>query len=309
MYAIWNLTDVCPWNCAFCCMSAKNLNANSLRDKLDIRKKIKILKILAANGVKIDFSGGDPLFRHEDFTVVEEATKILPKEKIDVSMTGYEFNKKKLHLLKKVGKVEISIDNVPGEVNPFRPKEFNFSAISTLETIAKEGIFCSAVTTLYPHTANKESLKKLFELLCEKMIPKWNILRFYPVGRGVKLSNLNLAEKELIEIMDFLDLLNGSTEIALQHSLRILRGEYQCHAAVKSIGILPDGTISACGWGLDENSRPLPCFELGKLPKDSLDNTLKKAREKMGYEERMGYCRIMKYLKEKEIYESERNTM
>ena len=232
---------------------------------------------------------------------MERAVEIMPRDFIDISMTGVDFNEKKLALLKKVGKVEISIDNVPKDSNRFRPKGFNLSAINILKTLVEENIFCSAVTTLYPLSADKNNLKRLYELLCINQVPKWNILRFYPVGRGLKLSNLYIDDEKTLELMDFLDSLgSGETEIVFQHSLKILRGEYQCHAAIKSIGILPNGTVTACGWALDKNSNPLPGFCLGKLPDDDFDVILEKAQVDMGYSERQSYCRILNYLKSQE---------
>lgn len=295
MYAIWNLTDACPWNCALCCMSSKRKKD---KNELTSEEKLKVLRELVKNGIKIDFSGGDPLFYEDDFEVVEEALNLLEKENVDVSITGCNFTNAKLELLKKVGKVEVSIDNVPGEKNPFRPSGFNLSAINLLEKLVKNDIFCSAVTTLYPNTIGEDRLRNLYRFLCDKNIPKWNILRFYPVGRGSNFPELTLNESHLIKIMDFLDSLKGSTKIAFQHSLRILRGEYKCHAAVKAIGILPDGTVVSCGWALDENSRPLPGFKIGKLPEGKLGDIIEKATTEKGYAERCGYCRTIRYLEE-----------
>jgi len=301
MYAIWNLTKVCTWDCSFCCMSAIKVGQVNGGESLNFSEKIKVLEILATNKMKIDFSGGDPLYNPEDFAIVERAVEIMPRDFIDISMTGVDFNEKKLALLKKVGKVEISIDNVPKDSNRFRPKGFNLSAINILKTLVEENIFCSAVTTLYPLSADKNNLKRLYELLCINQVPKWNILRFYPVGRGLKLSNLYIDDEKTLELMDFLDSLgSGETEIVFQHSLKILRGEYQCHAAIKSIGILPNGTVTACGWALDKNSNPLPGFCLGKLPDDDFDVILEKAQVDMGYSERQSYCRILNYLKSQE---------
>jgi MoaA/NifB/PqqE/SkfB family radical SAM enzyme len=200
-----------------------------------------------------------------------------------------------------VGKVEISIDNIPEDSNRFRPKGFNLSAINILKTVIEGNILCSAATTLYPLSADKNNLKRLYEFLCVNKIPKWNILRFYPVGRGLKLSNLYINDEKTLELMDFLDSLRGGeTGIVFQHSLRILRGEYQCHAAIKSIGILPNGTVTACGWALDKNSNPLPGFCLGKLPEDDFDVILKRAQVDLGYSERQSYCRILNHLKNQE---------
>jgi len=298
MYAIWNLTNVCPWSCSFCCMSA--VSAKSKKSNINVltfEEKMQILHILVDNGVKIDFSGGDPLYYPDDFSVIESATKILPPEMIDVSMTGVDFNSSKLALVKKVGKVEISIDNPPSTINEYRPKGFNSSAISVLDKLVRAGIFCSGVITLYPVTATKNNLLALYSLLCETKVPKWNILRYYLVGKGASLENeLYMRDDDLLSAMDFLDSLSGFTEIAFQHSLRVLRGEYKCHAGNKAIGILPNGVVVACGWALDSNSRPLPGFELGKLPEDNFTAILKRAQGELGFGKRTNCCRILKSL-------------
>lgn len=294
MYAIWNLTNVCPWDCSFCCMSAVNfLEAKESENFLSLGKKMEILRILAENNVKIDFSGGDPLYYEDDFLVVEEATRLMSREMIDVSMTGIEFTPRKLALVKKVGKVEISIDNPPRTPNKSRPRGFNASAISILKKLTEAGVFCSGVTTLYPETVKEENLRALYKILCKNKIPKWNILRYYLVGKGASMSDMYLSDQELLSIMDFLDSFSGYTEIAFQHSLRLLRGDYKCHAGNKAIGILPDGTVVACGWGLDSNSCALPGFELGKLPRDNFGDMLEKAKTELGYGERVNYCRAL----------------
>lgn len=283
-------------------MSAIKVGQTDKSKNLNFSEKVRVLEILASHNIKIDFSGGDPLYNPEDFAIVEKATEIMPRDSIDVSMTGVDFNEKKLTLLKKVGKVEISIDNIPEDFNRFRPKGFNLSAINILKILVKENVFCSAVTTLYPLSANKNNLKRLYNFLCINKVPKWNILRFYPVGRGLKLSNLYIDDEKTLELMDFLDSLKGGeTEIIFQHSLRILRGEYQCHAAIKSLGILPSGIVTACGWALDKNINPLPNFCLGKLPEDDFDVILKRAQTDLGYDERRSYCRILNHLKNQKV--------
>ena len=296
MYAIWNLTNVCPWNCSFCCMSAVSAK-EAVESVLSLKDKMRILDILTENNVKIDFSGGDPLYYPDDFSVVEQATEIMSSEMIDVSMTGVDFSEEKLALIKKVGKVEVSIDNKPGVVNRFRPKGFNRSAASALRKIVNANVFCSGVTTLYPLTAEKNNLRDLYDFLCEEKVPKWNILRYYLAGKGNSLEKeLYMSDERLLEVMSFLESLNGYTKIAFQHSLRILKGEYKCHAGDKAIGILPDGTVVACGWALDAQSRPLPGFELGKLPEDDFVAILKRAQDECGFGKRVDYCRALRSL-------------
>ena len=79
MYAIWNLTKVCPWDCSFCCMSAIKVGQVNGGESLNSSEKIKVLEILATHKMKIDFSGGDPLYNPEDFAIVERAVEIMPR--------------------------------------------------------------------------------------------------------------------------------------------------------------------------------------------------------------------------------------
>jgi len=276
----------------------KKVSVKNRKGNLTFDEKIKVLEILVSHNFEIDFSGGDPLLNPEDFSIVERATEIMPKNSIDISMTGVNFNKKKLDLLKKVRKVEISMDNIPVKPNIFRPDGFSTSAINLLRILVREDILCTAVTTLYPLSANKKNLEELYRFLCDNKIPIWNILRFYPVGRGLKLSDLHINDKEILDLLNFLDSLRGGyTKIVFQHSLKMLRGEYQCDAVVESVGILPNGIVTACGWGLDGNSNPLPGFYLGRLPEDNLDFIFEKAKKNMGYNKKQSYCRILNYLK------------
>ncbi len=296
MYVIWNLTNACPWSCSFCCMSARNEDGQVPVKNLDFSQKIKILKILQKREVEIDFSGGDPLANKEDFSLIEIATGMMRRKLLCVSTTGGNLSEAKLKLLKKVGKVEVSIDGLPGENNPFRPPNFSAAAIELLLALVKEEIPCSAVTTLYPVSADQGSLERLYYFLCANHVPQWDILRFYPVGRGLSLPNLRLTEEKLLRLMDFFDAIQGETKIVFQHSLQVLRGEYQCHAARESIGILPSGVVTACGWALDQNSTPLSGFRLGYLPEDSFDDILKRARGELGFGERKNYCRVLAHL-------------
>jgi MoaA/NifB/PqqE/SkfB family radical SAM enzyme len=112
MDVIWNLTRVCPWDCAICCVAALHARGrskpcltkrpNGQGTELSLAEKMWVLRDLCDEGFDIDFSGGDPLYYNEDLQVVEQATMWLPQSKISVSMTGVEFTDRKLALLKNV---------------------------------------------------------------------------------------------------------------------------------------------------------------------------------------------------------------
>ncbi len=303
MYAIWNLTNKCPWDCKFCCVSAKKSTITgkvvsleqSVFKELDLETKLEILSQLIVNGIKIDFSGGDPLYFEDDYVVIGKAIEKLPKSMVNVSTTGASFNDRKLGILRKVGKVEMTLDNLGGSDNPYRPKGYNESSMQALKKLASAGIRCSAVTILYPFTMTKYNLLSLHGWLCKNNISQWDILKFSTVGRGTGHNNLVVSNDEYLEMMQFIESLGGPIRIAFQHSLRVLAGNYTCHAAHESIGILPDGTAVSCAWALDQDGKPLDGFYLGKLPEDNLGDILKKALESLAYKNRQATCRILDY--------------
>lgn len=301
MYAIWNLTNKCPWNCKFCCVSAKLTTTVSNKssqerpacEELGLEPKMEILSQLIENGIKIDFSGGDPLYFEDDYAVVSKATECLPKNMINVSTTGIAFNRRKFDILTKVGKVEMTLDNLNGVANPWRPTGYSASSMRALKKLAAAGVRCSAVTILYPLTIDRENLASLHRWLCENRVPQWDILRFSPVGRGSKYVGLIVPDKEYLETMRFIEQLGGPIRIAFQHSLRVLAGKYTCHAAHETIGILPDGTVVSCAWALDHEGRPLDGFYLGKLPEEKLSDIIKRALDSLAYKNRPSTCRII----------------
>lgn len=98
--------------------------------------------------------------------------------------------------------------------------------------------------------------------------------------------------------MDFVDGFRGFTKIVFQHSLRLLRGEGECPAVWKSIGILPNGKVTACAWAINEQMEPISeLFYLGKLPEENLEEIIRKGREKAEFRKVVKYCRILDFLK------------
>lgn len=299
MDVIWNLTRACPWDCAICCVSAfcvQNITKEKGKE-LTLTEKLTVLKILTDRNFEIDFSGGDPLYYDEDFRVVEQTTHWLPSRKIGVSMTGSKITDAKIELLKKVGVVEFTLDNMPEEKNPFHPSEYSLASMVAMKKCIAVGIKTRAITVLYSATIAKKNLEKVYCWLCENNIPEWELLRFYPIGRAAKIVEIIPSNSEYLKAMKFLRGLHGFTKIFFQHSLRILEGTVKCPAVVDSIGILPDGQVTACAWAIDENCCPLEGFRLGKLPEDDLDEMLDNARKISKYSERTKFCRTIAYIR------------
>lgn len=311
MDVIWNLTRACPWDCTICCVSAFHVCntteyfVQSIQKEkgkeLTLAEKLTVLKALVENNVEIDFSGGDPLYYDEDFRVVEQATRWLPSRKIGVSMTGSKITDPKLELLKKVSAAEFALDNLPEKENPFRPRGYNLASMIAMRKCVSAGIRVRAVTVLYTVTIFEENLKSVYNWLCENNITEWELLRLYPVGRAAKFATITPSNEEYLKAMKFLRGLRGSTKVFFQHSLRMLEGTLKCPAVVESLGILPDGQVTACAWAIDADCFPFPNFRLGKLPEDNLDEVLEKARKISEYCEGVKFCRTIAYAKKMEV--------
>jgi len=304
MDIIWNLTQICPWDCRFCCVSAISVKDKTKKfvylkqiqteRQLNFANKLKVLKILTDRNCSIDFSGGDPLYFNDDFKIVQQATRWLLPEKISVSMTGCKITKAKVELLKKVVVVEFTLDNMPEIQNTFRPKGFNVASMDAMKKLVCAGIKkITAVTVLYSATMSKTNLVGIYQWFCDNKIHQWDILKFYPVGRATKWIDFSPSDLEYLETMNFLRKLRGFTKIHFQHSLELLESKLKCPAGIESFGILPDGTVTACAWALNNHCRPLKKFNLGKLPEGNLDDMLKTAHETI-YSQKTNFCRIAK---------------
>lgn len=301
MYVIWNLTRVCPWSCSFCCVSAiqakgKDITAKQKRVELSYSQKIEVLNMIAEKNMIIDFSGGDPLYFEDDFAIVQKATKLLPPEKINVSMTGCKLSQTKIELLKKINMVEFTLDNLPDRKNPFRPQGFNRASMKAMERLVEAGVKVSAVTILYNETIAEENLLSLYSYLCKNKIQEWDILKYIPVGRGMDYKDIAPTDEQYLSAIKFLRGLNGSTHISFQHSLRVIEGASKCYATINSFGILPDGEVTACAWALDRNGHTFDGFRIGKLPEENLDVIIKRAHDKLGFNHQADYCRVNAYV-------------
>lgn len=309
MDVIWNLTKACPWDCAICSVPALHVcdtTAEYIYSKqkekgkeLTLAEKFTVLKSLADRNFEIDFSGGDPLYYDEDFRVIEQATRWLPARKIGVSMTGSKITDAKLKPLKEVSVVEFTLDNLPERENPFRPRGYNLASMIAMKKCVTVGIKTRAVTVLYSTTILKENLESVYYWLCENNITEWELLRFYPVGKGAKLLRITPSDSEYLSAMDFLRKLHGFTRIFFQHSLKILEGTIRCPAAIEAIGILPGGEVTACAWAMNNDTLPFKEFYLGKLPEDDLDEIIDRAQKIPEYSKRAKFCRVIAYLNQK----------
>ncbi len=118
---IWDITSICPWDCAICCVDARYVKktndailiSNAKEEQtitfsndgksafeqalvhlqqqkieLTFEEKIKVIDNIDFDNVKIDFSGGDALIVPENYEVLKYASKKFGKENITLTLTG-----------------------------------------------------------------------------------------------------------------------------------------------------------------------------------------------------------------------------
>jgi len=312
MDVIWNLTRICPWDCAICCITAlhacettKQYLKTRQRDygkELSLAEKMQVLRDLCNEGFNIDFSGGDPLYYEEDMQVVEQATMWLPADKINVSMTGVELTERKIELLKKVKDVEFTIDSPPDVKNFARPEGFHLSTVVVLKKCISAGIRTRAITVLYPLTMRESNLKEVYKILCGLEVPEWELLRFYPVGKAKHYSRITPNKDDYLRTMSLLRAFRGPTKIFFQHSLRMLEGDGVCPAVNQAFGILPDGSISACAWAINAQAQAISeYFMLGKVPEQRIKDIIDIAKKRSSFRKEAHESRIITWLSEQKI--------
>lgn len=307
MDVIWNLTRICPWDCAICCISAMQACETTkyyLKRKqkkrgreLTLAEKIIVLKDLSDEGFEVDFSGGDPLYYDDDLQVVEQATIWMLPEKICVSMTGVELTERKIEVLKGVKGVEFTIDFPPNSKHHTRPEGFHLSSLLALKKCVKAGIRTRGVTVLYPYTIKESNLRKVYKILCGAGVSEWELLRFYPVGRGRRFLAEVPTREEYLRAMDLVRGFKGTTKIFFQHSLQMLEGNGVCPAVRESIGILPDGQVVACAWALNNQGQPIDGhFILGKVPDQKIRDIIDSAQGRAEFKTKVHESRIIEWL-------------
>lgn len=124
---IYDVTALCPWNCAICCMGAtsdKSCRNNELtqEQKLNVAHQVRELQ---ENGyeVRMDLSGGELFTDIPAHTELLTAlSEVLGKTKLGVSCSGYGIDSKLANFLgSTVHDVEMTMDVVPHHPYKLRP--------------------------------------------------------------------------------------------------------------------------------------------------------------------------------------------
>lgn len=283
---VYDMTRVCPMNCRICCMGAVSAKKDA-GDELTPEEKLALInqsgELRKDRDVNMDFSGGEIFTDMNNVNVLEHAASIHGKEKIGVSTSGFRIDSALAHRLAGcVNEVEMTMDAPPGVRYKLRPKAYAETAAKAIPHLREAGIQVGIQTVLAQSNSDCATLRKLYAELCARGVNVWSLLAFYPSGRGAEYPEERLTPEKQQAIVNFLKELHFDNPSACKPTLDFhytMPGSgksQECRCVRKSIGILPNGEVTACFWAVDHGtSISDPKFRLGNIREHSLAEIFK----------------------------------
>ncbi len=294
---IWNMTLVCPYDCAVCCVDAVHVRRRSgrieLRSKagthsisrdakagsiyeqagrfrqqrgleLDLAGKLRVLDHLEGFRPRLDFSGGDVLVMAENIEIIREAATRFGPEAITVTATSAGVRDALLAPLASiVGHFNFTYDGTASSGGN-RPPNYATANLKAGERLAREGVSVRAELPLSRSNMGPAELSRIYEALRQSSVGQILVMRLFPVGRGADRAAEVPSRVEYLSAIRHLRKLEetGGPRVRLQCALRHLEGSdttgpNPCNAVTESFGIAPDGTLLRSAWAIDRRGKPL----------------------------------------------------
>lgn len=300
-HVIWNITKMCPYNCAICA------TRDELRMELSTEEKLQVLNhIFSAKEYisTLDFAGGDPMYDRGIRTVIMQAINSLGEEHVSITTTGKGIqaigNTAEEEISKLLSRCEITIDasheNLASgtQTSDFQRNSpeycnHNFAQIQSISDSLQNLMI--NIPLLDDDLSDDEINNLIFKLSKLKqdyseIHIETQIIRLMPVGafgdndiytsKYVSYNPIELAKKIKARIEQI------GIPCRYHCSLRILPKigtcETRCNMLDRKIGIDCAGNVFACTWGAylnmhgkDITQNP---FYLGNLVSSSLKSIL-----------------------------------
>jgi MoaA/NifB/PqqE/SkfB family radical SAM enzyme len=269
---IWNMTAVCPHDCATCCVDAVHAKREGdiilvRRDgltvtdrlqrppdrgnifaatahhlqrqglELDLAGKRRLISNIDVPDTRLDISGGDPLCVPENLEVLRSATAALGRHNITLTATGAGLAGVSLPAVASlISEYNFTFDSASVADVAHRPKQYAARNFKVAQVFAAMGARTRAEFPITRSTCDPDHLRRLYELLHEAGIGKLLLMRLFPVGRGGGIADDTLTPDEYraaIATLRALEAKYGSPTLKLQCALR--------HFETPSTGLLTRG--------------------------------------------------------------------
>ena len=281
---IYDVTALCPWNCAICCMGATS-DRSCLRKELTQERKLSVVPMLAElrdNGydVSVDLSGGELFTDIPSHTeLIAKLSEALGRDKVGVSCSGFGIDAKLAEFLAgTVSEVEMTMDVVPYREYALRPVSYSVAAAKAVSKLKAAGVKVGIQTVASSYNNGYADALSVFSWVCANGVDKWSILRFFASGRGAAFPEAALTDAQCEAYVHMVQEIASNPKVGHKPEVDfhyLMPGHKKhdglCRCVRKSIGILPDGNVVACFWALDSNTGAIdPKFLLGNVRQNSL---------------------------------------
>jgi MoaA/NifB/PqqE/SkfB family radical SAM enzyme len=250
---IWNITNRCPWDCNFC---VTNAGMNCPRAELSYQEKLQAIDNLKGVDCRVDLSGGEVMLNHDEhLPVIEKLSFTIGKDRVGLSCSGIFIGDKEAEFLAQfVCDVEMTMDAHPDYDFPNRPNGYHIIAGQASNVLMEKGVRVGLQTVITrDHYENPWYLDDLHSWLRTCRIPEWSLLKFYPTGRGSGYQHLALSDEENLNLVNHARGLTkrfGGPQVDVHYLMPGTKKDTNCRCVRKSIGILPNGDVTSCFWGL-----------------------------------------------------------
>ncbi|KJF44637.1 TIGR04133 family radical SAM/SPASM protein [Draconibacterium sediminis] len=253
-YLFWECTTRCNLNCIHCgsdCAKDSTFNDMPLNDFL---KAIDTIEGKAPN-FTIVFTGGEPLLRND----LEQCGKELRRRGFRWSMVsnGHLYNNERHYSLLNagMGALTISLDGLEASHNWMRNNSNSFQKVLNAIELAASSKRLNFDVVTCVNQKNINELRQIKDLLLAKNVKAWRLFTIIPIGRAANNPDLQLTDKQFVELMDFIAEQRKSKDIDVKFSCEGYVGKYEslvrdssffCRAGINIGSVLIDGSISAC---------------------------------------------------------------
>ncbi|WP_303922140.1 TIGR04133 family radical SAM/SPASM protein [Draconibacterium sediminis] len=253
-YLFWECTTRCNLNCIHCGSDCAKDSAFTDMPLNDFLKAIDTIEDKAPNFTVV-FTGGEPLLRNN----LEQCGKELRRRGFRWSMVsnGQLYNEGRHYSLLNagMGALTISLDGLEASHNWMRNNKNSFEKVlSAIELAASSKRLNFDVVTCV-NQKNINELRQIKDLLVSKNVKAWRLFTIIPIGRAATNPDLQLTDKQFVQLMDFIAEQRKSKDIDVKFSCEGYVGKYEslvrdssffCRAGINIGSVLIDGSISAC---------------------------------------------------------------
>ncbi len=300
IHVIWNITKVCPYNCAICATH------DDAREELSTEEKLQVLNHIfsAKDSIStLDFAGGDPMYSNGIRNVIMQAINSLGEEHVSITTTGKGIQatndiseEERNKLLKRC---EITIDASHENLSE-RDQSSTFSRQSSeycshnysqIESTSENIRYLIINIPLIDDDLNDQEINTLIEKLAKlkhnypEIQIEAQIIRLMPVGAFSIVAKDQYKKYDPIKVGKKIKTCIERLRIPCRYhcSLRVLPEigvcDNRCNMLERKIGIDCSGNVFACTWGaylrLPNNSNiSQNPFYLGNLVSNDLKSIL-----------------------------------